>query len=625
MDERAASWSSRWSWSWLSGLLVVLMVSGCGGPAVEEPAPEPDTRRELSTGTVVGTDGRYGGDVWRGIPYARPPVGELRWRAPEPPETWSDSLPTLSRGTPCPQLGSRLGGVNTVEEGTPAGDEDCLYLDVYAPSFEPEAVPEGPSRLPVMVWIHGGGNVIGHTGLYDGSKLASEQDVIVVMIQYRLGPLGWFRHPAFRGGSVDPAEASGNYALLDMIRALKWVRRNVAAFGGDPNNVTIFGESAGGRNVYSLMMSPRAEGLFHRAIVQSGGVRTTPPEQGENARDEGGARNSSREVLVRLMQADGRASTPGEARERLAAMEDTAVRGYLRGQSPPDLLAAYEPGGLGPMIEVPQVFADGHVLPAEDPLKIFARPDSYNQVPVILGSNRDEAKLFMFGDSNWVYHRLWLFPRLHEPELYDVLAEYMSNIWKAGGVDAPARVLRASQGPSVFAYRFDWDEEPTVMGSDLSRMLGAAHGFEIPFVFGHFHFGSSQDDNLFTEGNRPGREALSAKMRAYWAEFAAQGEPGTGGREDAPRWRPWDSSDPRAPKYLHLDTGPDGGIRMGSRTYNTRELVRRVSEDPRLETDRERCVVYRGMATLGGRFGREAYEEEAPCGDYPWEDYPWRP
>ncbi len=624
MFDRVSPASGRFGWLGVSCLLTVLLLVGCSEPTREETTPEPDTRRELAAGTVVGTDGRYGGHVWRGIPYARPPVGERRWRAPRPPAARGDTWLALTRGTPCPQLGSRFGGVTSVEEGTPTGGEDCLYLDVYAPSFEPEEIPEGPDRLPVMVWIHGGGNVIGHTGLYDGSKLASEQDVIVVMIQYRLGPLGWFRHPALRGPSTDRAEASGNFALLDMVRALEWVRTNAAAFGGDPENVTIFGESAGGRNVYSLMLSPRAEGLFDRAIVQSGALRTTDPDRAEAPRDGGGAENSSREVLVRLLRADDRAEDAAEARDRLQEMGDTAVREYLRDQSPPELLEAYEPGGLGPMIEVPQVFADGHVLPEEDPLEVFARPDSYNQVPVMVGSNRDEAKLFLFGDSRWVYHRFWLFPRLREPELYEVLAEYMSNLWKGAGVDEPARVLRAAQGPSVYAYRFDWDEEPTVMGSDLSRMLGAAHGFEIPFVFGHFHFGSSQDDNLFTEGNRPGREALSAKMRAYWAEFAATGEPGTGGREDAARWRPWDPSDPGAPKYLRLDTEEDGGLRMESRTYEPEELIERVSGDSRLETDRQRCVVYRGMATLSAGFGRRAYREEAPCGDYPWDDYPWR-
>jgi para-nitrobenzyl esterase len=146
-----------------------------------------------------------------------------------------------------------------VKQGEPAGAEDCLYLNVWAPSFAAGEVPSGGARLPVMVWIHGGGNSVGHGGFYDGSNLASTENVLVLTANYRLGPLGWFRHAALRGEGTTAAERSGNFTTLDLVRVLEWVRENAAAFGGDPDNVTIFGESAGGTNVVTLLVSPLRE------------------------------------------------------------------------------------------------------------------------------------------------------------------------------------------------------------------------------------------------------------------------------------------------------------------------------------------------------------------------------
>ena len=158
-------------------------------------------------------------------------------------------------------------------EGTPVGSEDCLYLNIYAPRFTDTDVPKDAARLPVMLWIHGGGNTIGEAGFYNGGNLAAQQRVIVITTNYRLGPFGWFRHAATRNDGANELDRSGNFGTLDLVRALQWIRENAAAFGGDPNNVTIFGESAGGTNVFSLLLSPPARGLFHRAIVESGGMQ----------------------------------------------------------------------------------------------------------------------------------------------------------------------------------------------------------------------------------------------------------------------------------------------------------------------------------------------------------------
>ena len=170
----------------------------------------------------------------------------------------------------------------TSRRGAPAGAEDCLYLNVYAPR---SATP-GTGRLPVMVWIHGGGNVVGHAGFFDGGNLAAREDVVVVTINYRLGPFGWFRHPALRDAGASELDRSGNFGTLDQVRALEWVRDNAAAFGGDPGNVTVFGESAGGTNVFALLLAPPARGLFHRAIVESGNLSFGAPATAEGFVDD---------------------------------------------------------------------------------------------------------------------------------------------------------------------------------------------------------------------------------------------------------------------------------------------------------------------------------------------------
>lgn len=598
-------------------LLGVVLVTACEREP-EAPSPDPTSERSLSGGQVVGFLGDHGSHVWLGLPYAAPPVHERRWRAPRPSTGWSGVRSALETGHPCPQLASSLGGIEDVDPGEPAGHEDCLYLNVYAPARRPDQVPTDDDRWPVMVWLHGGGNVVGHGGLYDGGRLAAQHDVMVVTLNHRLGPLGWFRHPGLRTGAT-PAEASGNFALLDQIRALRWIRDNIDAFGGDPGNVTVFGESAGGRNILALLLAPAAEGLFHRAIVQSGGLVTATPAQAEHFADaeDPGHRHSSNEILARLLIEEGHVSDRAGAKRWIGEAAPETVAAFLRGLPPSTLLFAYAPERPGAFSEVPQIFADGEVLPEGDPLEHLATPGGYNAVPVMIGSNREEMKLFMAVDPVWVREILWTVPRLREPALYAVAAEYASRLWKATGVDLPAAALAANPGQSVYAYRFDYDEWPVMLGTDLSKMLGAAHAFEIPFVFGDWHLTEEADDLLFVEANRPGREALSAQIRRYWTGFARAGDPRA---EGLPRWRPWTVDRSR---YLVLDTVAGGGLRMEDRTWRPSDLIAMVERDERLKTDRERCAVYRVMADFGRGFTRGDYDR-ADCVEFPFEAFPWR-
>ena len=193
-------------------------IAGCGDPA-EPPVhtPAPDSRRTLAQGEIVGFEGSAESHTWLGLPFAKPPIDALRWRAPRPPEPWQGTRDALTAGASCPQFASPGGGPEGEGPGEPMGREDCLFANVFAPRFAPSEVPRGADRLPVMVWIHGGGNTIGDINPYDGGRLATRHDLIVIAVQYRLGVFGWFSHPALRSEQDDALDRSGNWGTLDQI------------------------------------------------------------------------------------------------------------------------------------------------------------------------------------------------------------------------------------------------------------------------------------------------------------------------------------------------------------------------------------------------------------------------
>jgi len=576
-------------------LAAVVLVFACGRSGPPAPTVDPTSQRTPPAGAVVGFKGDYGSHVWRGIPYAEPPVGPLRWRAPKPLLAWEGTREALAPSVACPQLASPFAGIDG-EPGEVVGTEDCLVLNIFAPATAPDTGPSGDARLPVMVWLHGGGNVVGHAGFYDGGALAEAHDVVVVTINYRLGPLGWLRHAALRDGDTTPEEQSGNFGVLDQIRALEWVRQSIAAFGGDPDNITIFGESAGARDVLALVGAPRAKGLFQRAIAQSGSLPTSSFAAAENAVDaaEPGDRNSSHEVLVRLMVADGSAADADAARARVAAMSPAELATYLRAVRSKTLLEVYATEQLEGLIDVPQMFPDGVVLASDPLLDVFATPGRHAGVPVMLGTNRDEMKLFMYVDPHYVRTHLWgLLTRARDPQQYAAISDHTSAMWKAAGADEPAAALARGETPGVYVYRFDWDEEPTLLGSDLSALLGAAHAFDIPFVFGHFDLGG-RANAIFTDDNAGARAALARQMMSYWAAFAYDGAPARGRDGTLTEWG-------GGPRFMVFDTDAGGGVRMSDTTLSEENVLSTLQADPRLATPEARCDALRATLPMAGR------------------------
>ncbi len=394
------------------------------------------------------------------------------------------------------------------------------------------------TNLPVYFWIHGGGNSIGTvvTEDYHGANLASRSNLVVVTIHYRLGPLGWFTHPALRVGVPgSEQDDSGNYGTLDLIKALTWVQRNIRAFGGDPDRVMIAGVANGAVNALSLLISPLAEGLFHRALVESGAPATSSIQAGET---------DARRAISRLLVNDGTAIDLAQAGEHLEGMTNSEVEDYLRSQNYREMLWAYEPWFAG-MIDFPYLFRDGSVIPASGH-KTLEDGTYMNKVPVILGSNKEEIKLFIFADPYF-----W-----GRAELFQIVAKYGSDSWKAMGVDQVARKLKAHTDlPSVYAYHFLWGADGDIGQSQLPPpfdfMLGSCHGLEIPFFFGNEALIAGLHHLLFTEENRPGREVLTDAMMGYAAQFARTGNPNAPG-SGLPEWQPW-SNDENGPKSILLD------------------------------------------------------------------------
>jgi len=453
---------------------------------------------ETRSGRLRGTE-RRGVLAFRGIPYAAPPLGRLRFRAPEPPAPWAGVRDASASGSGAPQRGGTLlGGAVARLAGPAATSEDCLTLDVVTPAAD-------GARRPVLVWIHGGAFVMGAGSgiVYGGGRLAHRGDVVVVTLNYRLGALGYLAL-----GDVAPAAGfDANLGLRDQLAALEWVQANIAAFGGDPANVTVFGESAGGMSVGALLGVPRARGLFARAIAQSG------------AADHCSTREEAARVARTFLAALGLA--PGDA----AKLAEVPAGALLAAQASTMMQLAISLRGL-PF----QPAVDGDVLPA--PARDAIAAGNASGVPLLVGTNRDEWNLFLLGDpkaraldETSLRRRFerWLAPDAAERAhaLYREALPRASPRARWGAYQthrvflAPAERLAAAQAKHspTWSYLFSWSP-PLVR-----RRIGACHALEVPLVFGTFSHPLLR--GLYLGG---AREA-SRELQRAWLAFARDGRP----------------------------------------------------------------------------------------------------
>lgn len=594
-------------------ILVVLVVAVVGYRFITAPQADQQARRSLDSGELVGFDTGRGSLAWLGIPFAQAPVGELRWRPPQPAQSWSGVREALAHPPFCKQVLP----FKVLGRSMTFGDEDCLYLNVWTPRMDAQQARD--ADLPVMVWIHGGANTLGGSAAADPHRFAEEEGVVVVSLQYRLGILGWFSHPALREAAAMELDRSSNFALLDMVAALQWVQANIAAFGGDPDRVTIFGQSAGAFDVLALLAVPQASGLFHAAIAQSGNTYTVPQALAENYSDDPqpGLAWSNREFVNRLLVADGSAPDRDAARALQDSMDAEALLAYLRGKSATDLFdGVASRGTLGYF--TPTNIRDGIVLPQRSLLDVFADPQAGNKVPVLLGNNRDEYKMWLSEAEEFVETRFGLWKTIRDPEAYDRIAAYFSDQWQVVGVSEPVRALQSSRRAPVYAYRLDWDEQPQRFGVEESQLYGATHGIEVVFLFGADAVSSLPD--YARPGDQQSWDALGSAMRRYWANFARNGEPGGGGDSGLPRWEPWTVEQPR--KML-IDAPAGGGLRMTTDNVFAADLKQRLRDDPALASERERCERYAQLFlyALSSDFWDEDEYASLGCDAYPVEEF----
>lgn len=465
---------------------------------------------QLDSGAVQGLE-RDGTRSFLGIPYAAPPVGELRWRPPQPVANWTEPRAAKNSGPACPQPEDKLYGLTP-----PVQDEDCLYLDIWAPV-------QATAPLPVMVWIHGGANRMGAGSLpiYDGRRLA-RRGAVVVSINYRLGYLGYFAHE-----SLDEEKAGGNFALMDQMQALRWVQRNIAAFGGDPQRVTVFGESAGGANILFLMSSPLAKGLFHRAIVQSGGGWNKPlkPE-------------AMQKSVRKNFELAGVTATDTSSLRQLPA------RALVEAQ-------VQSPIGFGP-------FLDG-VTTTAAPSAVFEQGQQA-QIPLIIGSNNWEASLLKVRGLGFSGKLMTYLPAAFR--WYGDVAENSEQrgelLFRDMVFAAPARWLAGEHARQASAWLYDFGH---VTQGRRGQVPGAGHAAEIAYVFDNLDI-TPKMAALADEADR----RLAAGLSECWLAFARDGRP------DCPLagWQPYQKE---RDELLWIEDGaqvrkhPQGGVLDGVREY----------------------------------------------------------
>jgi para-nitrobenzyl esterase len=542
-----------------------------------------------ASGVISTTSGDVTGTLKRGvilyedIPYAEAPVGNLRWKAPRRIENKVEIYPKENNF--CIQRPSNLGGV----EGKDffVGSEDCLYLDIFTPK------KTNNKKLPVMFWIHGGGNTSGLKDLYDFSKVVSKHDVIIVRINYRLGPFGWFTHPAiqrFQNGE----DKTSNFGTLDIVMALKWVKDNISKFGGAPDNVTIFGESAGGHNVFSLLVSSKAKGLFHKAISMSGYTTSISLEDAYKPKKTSSTSNySSFSVVDKLNK---KFNTSVDSVEDILQRE----RKMLLSISARDFFEIYSQRDT--YDEIPLLTNDAIVIPKIGLKEALSNKEHLNIVPTIVGSNRDEVKLWLataryFVDLDYsIIGSILQIPRvvLVNKESFEAFNFYRSTAWKIRGVDNPLLSMSTAGNENLYSYRYDWDDHRRLVVANFQSLIGAAHATEIPILTGNYDLvgGYPLSDLIYPPSFS--KRYTSKNMMRFWTNFAKFGVPGSS--TNSVEWKNYSSND-GSKNYLIIDKRKN--LKMISESFTLDSLSDQLFSDQRL-SQLEKCVVLLQMYTYVG-------------------------
>ena len=547
-----------------------------------------DYRIESSSGVVEGYK-KSRVLFWDDIPYAKPPINELRWKAPRKIND-STNLILPQEQNFCVQRPSSLGGPGG--DGPMVGTEDCLYLDVSAP------VRNTNELLPVMFWIHGGGNTSGLKDLYDFNKMVRRHNVIVVRANYRLGPFGWFSHPSIQDFQTG-LDKTSNFGTLDIIAALHWVKENIVLFGGDPDNVTIFGESAGGHNVFSLLVSDKSKGLFHKAISMSGYTTSISPKDAYVQKDKSStSSHTSSEIVKKIIE---------KLPNKKETYSNEEVRDILLNLSTQDFFQHY--ANRETYEEIPLLTSDDVVIPKAGLKASLFNKDIVNKVPTIAGSNRDEVKLWLATADYFVeldfsaVGSLLNIPnvKLKDEDAFEAFNYYRSSAWKIRGVDIPLKGLYESGNSNLYAYRYDWDDHRRYVVADFKKLIGAAHATEIPLLAGNAKLvgGYPLSDLIYPAGRS--KLFTSRNMMRFWTNFAKNGEPGKS--SNSIYWNSVVKNNEFGSDYLVIDSKNNLKIKDNIQTFES--LSKELYKDPRVN-ELEKCVILLQMFTF---VGDDLYDE----------------
>ena len=524
---------------------------------------------------------------WNDIPYAQPPIGELRWKAPREINTPDVNILPKDNNF-CIQKTSTLGGSSQFSSDNISGSEDCLYLDILAPKDKTD------DSLPVMFWVHGGGNTSGLKDLYDFDKMVRKHQVVVVRINYRLGPFGWFTHPAIQD-LQEGIDKSSNFGTLDIIEALDWVQKNISLFGGDPNNVTIFGESAGGHNVYSLIASKKAEGLFHKAIAMSGYTTSISTQDAyKQQKDSSTSDYTTWEVVERI------------TKNNQSNLSKKEIRKVLLNMTAKDFFEIY--ANRESYQEIPLLTADNIVIPSIGLRESLSDSNLINNVPIISGSNADEVKLWLasaeyFIDLDYSFlGSIFGVPRvvLKNEESFEAFNYYRSSAWKIRGVDNPLKSLSNAGNSELYSYRFDWDDHTKYIVGDFKKLIGAAHATEIPLLTGNSKLVGGFPLSILIYPPSSSKRFLSRNMMLFWTNFAKNGTPGNSTNSVI-----WERFDPniKDPSYMILDKKDN--LKMSKEALSFKMLSEELFLDNRVN-ELEKCVILLQMFTF---VGDDLYED----------------
>ena len=531
-------------------LVTLCLVTGCsqGQPSADaddaatvlaEEMPDAATSTigpdvATDSGAVVGLRLANGLHVYRGIPYSAAPVGDLRWRAPMPASTWGGARDATEFGTICPQP-SALAAMT--QEALPETGEDCLFLNIWTPAKTTS------DALPVMVWIHGGGLSLGWSNQegYDGQELA-KRDVVFVSINYRLGPLGFLALPEL---SAESEGVSGNYGFLDQVAALEWVQRNIAAFGGDPGRVTIFGESAGGTSIVALVASSTTEGLIHGAIAQSPWITDTNVANLNTPRQFVGSAEEMGSQWIDAIAPDADQRTL-EALRAMPASE-------LVGDDKTPLPMYVTVGGKFMPDGVEAIFESGH----------------QRSVPLMIGTNADEGTLFMqqsYGDREQfhtavestyggVTDALLALYLSDNTDVRDAANQFLTDTWFLRSTRVVLSGMAAAARAPAYQYHFTRESR--------ENALGAHHAAEIGYAFNNRNSFAVEDAVAPDAVD----EALATAMIGYWTQFAKTGDPNTEGLVE------WPAYDQDTRSYLELGEVIAAGRALGAERLDRLDAI----------------------------------------------------